>query len=179
MYSLQGRRERVRRRPRRLQQVEADLAGFEVHVRVADGGCEGDFGRGEGVGGRDEDVEAPETGCRGGGWSVGEAGRRRGGGSTFVSGAGEPSHDGFPVQDFGFGRGAEGLEGWGWFFDDGLELLEETFGGGGGGGAGGGHGGDEGSWLRRLVYWFEIDGDGSTQLGHVWLLDLGCFDSVP
>lgn len=62
MYSLQGRRERVCRRPRRFEQIEADFAGFEIHVGVADGGCEGDFGRGERVGGRDEDVEAPETG---------------------------------------------------------------------------------------------------------------------
>ena len=30
---------------------------------MADGGCEGDFGRGERVGWRDEDVEVPETGC--------------------------------------------------------------------------------------------------------------------
>lgn len=30
---------------------------------MTDGGCEGDFGRGEGVGRWDEDVEVPETGC--------------------------------------------------------------------------------------------------------------------
>lgn len=62
VYSLQRRSERVRRRPRRFQEVEADFASFEIHVRVADGGCEGDFGRGERVGWRDEDVEVPETG---------------------------------------------------------------------------------------------------------------------
>lgn len=65
MYSLQRRRERIRRRPRRFQQVEADFAGFEIDIRVADGCCEGDFGRGERVGWRDEDVEVPETGCWG------------------------------------------------------------------------------------------------------------------
>ena len=64
VYSLERRCERVCRRPRRFQEVEADLAGLEIHVWVADGGCEGDFGRGVGVGGRDEDVEVPETGWR-------------------------------------------------------------------------------------------------------------------
>lgn len=29
---------------------------------MADWGCEGNPGRGEGIGGRDEDVEVPETG---------------------------------------------------------------------------------------------------------------------
>ena len=62
MDSLQRRCERVRRRPRRLQKIEADFARLEIHIRVADGRRKGDFGRGERVGGRDEDVEAPEAG---------------------------------------------------------------------------------------------------------------------
>ena len=49
------------------------------------------------------------------------------------------------MQDFGFRRGAEGLEDGGWFFDDAFELLEEAFGGGRCGGAGAGHGGSNGS----------------------------------
>lgn len=72
-------------------------------------------------------------------------------GYTFVSGAWEAFHNGFPVQYFGFGRGAEVLEDWGWFFDDGFELLEEAFGGRRGGGAGGGHGGSDGGWSRRRL----------------------------
>ena len=59
---LQRRCERVRRRPRRLQEVEADFACFEIHVWVADRGRESDFGWCERVGGGDEDVEVPETG---------------------------------------------------------------------------------------------------------------------
>lgn len=82
MDSLQRRRERVRRRPRRLQKIEADFASLEIHIGVADGRREVDFGRGERVGGRDEDVEAPETG--------------------FVSGAGKAFHHSFPVQYLGF-----------------------------------------------------------------------------
>ncbi len=104
MYSLQCRCERVRRRPRRFQEVEADLAGLEVDVWVADGSCEGDSGRGEGIGGRDEDVEVPETGWEGsisrgaGGKSVMAAVGR--GAVTFVSCARETLHNGFPVQYF-------------------------------------------------------------------------------
>lgn len=67
-------------------------------------------------------------------------------GGTFVGCAGETFHDGFPVQYFGFGGGAEGLQDWGWVLDDGFELLEEALGGGRGGGAGGGHVGREGGW---------------------------------
>ena len=37
MDSLQRRRERVRRRPRRLQEVEADFASLEIYIGVADG----------------------------------------------------------------------------------------------------------------------------------------------
>lgn len=58
---------------------------------------------------------------------------------TIVSRAGETLHNGFPVQYLGFGPGSEGLEDWGWFFDDGFELLEEAFGGRRCGGTGGGH----------------------------------------
>ncbi len=106
MYSLQCRRERVCRRPRRFQEVETDLAGLEVDVWVADGSCEGDSGRGEGIGGRNEDVEVPETGwegsiSRGAGGKIVTAAVVGGGGrNTFVSCAGETLHNGFPVQYF-------------------------------------------------------------------------------
>ena len=59
---LQRRRKRVCRRPRRFQQVEADFSCLEIHVWVADWGRKGYFWRGERVGGRDEDVEVPQTG---------------------------------------------------------------------------------------------------------------------
>lgn len=66
MYSFQGGDEGVGGGPGRFEKVEADLARFEVHVRVADGGFEFYGRRGEGVGGRDGDVEFPEAGCGGG-----------------------------------------------------------------------------------------------------------------
>ena len=66
---LQRRRKRICRRPRCLQEVEADFTRFEIHVWVADWGRESDFGWCERVRGRDEDVEVPETGWKG--WSVG------------------------------------------------------------------------------------------------------------
>ncbi len=49
MYTGQSSRNRVRGCPRRLQQVEADLAGFEIYVWVADGRYEADCGRRERV----------------------------------------------------------------------------------------------------------------------------------
>ena len=45
---------------------EADLAGGEVDVGVAYGGDEGDFGRGEGVGGWDGEGQEPEAAGVGG-----------------------------------------------------------------------------------------------------------------
>lgn len=62
MDGLQRRRQRICRRPRRFQEVEADFSGLEIHVWVADWGGKGDSGRGERVGGRDKDVKVPETG---------------------------------------------------------------------------------------------------------------------
>lgn len=50
---------RVGRGPRALQHVEADLAGAEVDVRMADGRDEADGGRRVGVRRRDVDVEEP------------------------------------------------------------------------------------------------------------------------
>ena len=94
---LQRRRKRVRRRPRRLQEVETDFTRFEIHVWVADWGRESDFGWCERVGGRDEEV--PETGWEG--WSVGRLEERwfclifRT--ITFVSSPRDALQDGFPV----------------------------------------------------------------------------------
>jgi len=59
MYARHGGRDGVCRRPRRLEQIEADLAGLEVDVGVADGGDEADGGRGVRVGGWNVDVEGP------------------------------------------------------------------------------------------------------------------------
>lgn len=60
--SLQSRRKRVCRRPRRFQEVDADFTGLEIHIRVADRSRKGYLGWGERVGARDEDVEVPQTG---------------------------------------------------------------------------------------------------------------------
>jgi hypothetical protein len=59
MYRGHGRRYRVGRGPRALQEVEADLACFEIDVRVADGRDEADGGRREGICVGDVDVEEP------------------------------------------------------------------------------------------------------------------------
>jgi hypothetical protein len=59
MYTRHSCRNRVRGCPRRLQQVEADLACFEIYVWVADGRYEADCGRGERVGCRYRDGEEP------------------------------------------------------------------------------------------------------------------------
>ena len=59
MYTRHRGGKRVRRRPRRLQQVEADFTRFEIHVGVADGRYEADRGRGKGVRGRNGDGEEP------------------------------------------------------------------------------------------------------------------------
>lgn len=59
MYARHCGRDGVRRRPRCLEQIEADLAGLEVDIWVADGRDEADGGRGEGVCVRDVDVEGP------------------------------------------------------------------------------------------------------------------------
>lgn len=47
------------RAPGGLEGVEADLAGLEVHVRVADGSDKLDIRRGERIGRRNADVEEP------------------------------------------------------------------------------------------------------------------------
>jgi hypothetical protein len=46
-------------RPRSLEEIEADLAGFEIHVGVTDGCYKADGGRREGVRIRDVNVEEP------------------------------------------------------------------------------------------------------------------------
>ena len=45
MYRRQRARDSICRTPGRLEEVEADLAGLEVHVWVADGCTEEDCGR--------------------------------------------------------------------------------------------------------------------------------------
>ena len=59
MYARHGRRDGIRRGPGGLEQIEADLAGLEVDVGVADWRDEADGGRGEGVVRWDMDVEGP------------------------------------------------------------------------------------------------------------------------
>jgi hypothetical protein len=66
MHTRQRRSNSIRRRPRLLQQIEADLACLEVDVRVANWGYKADCGRGERVGGRDVDGEFPEAAWVGG-----------------------------------------------------------------------------------------------------------------
>jgi hypothetical protein len=65
MYRGHGSRYCVCRRPRALQEVEADLARFEVDVRVADGRYEADGGRREGICIGNVDVEKPAAACGG------------------------------------------------------------------------------------------------------------------
>lgn len=47
---------------------------------------------------------------------------------TFVCGAGNTFHNCFPVQEVGFGDGAEGVQDGRGFGGVGFELLEEAFG---------------------------------------------------
>jgi hypothetical protein len=63
VYARHGRRNCVGGRPRGLEQVEADLAGFEIDVGVADGRYEADGRWGEGVLRRDGDGEEPASVC--------------------------------------------------------------------------------------------------------------------
>ena len=63
MYRRHRRCDCVCGRPCGLEQVETDLAGFEVDVGVADGRDEADGGWGEGVGRGDVDVEEPAAAC--------------------------------------------------------------------------------------------------------------------
>lgn len=50
MDTSHSRGDSVSRGPRGLEKVEADFAGFEVDIGVADGGYEADGGGREGVG---------------------------------------------------------------------------------------------------------------------------------
>jgi len=59
MYRRHGRGDGVRGRPRRLEQVEADLARVEVDIGVADGRDEADRGRRVGVRVWNVDVKKP------------------------------------------------------------------------------------------------------------------------
>jgi hypothetical protein len=59
MYRRHGRGDGVRGRPRRLEQIKADLARLEVDVGVADGCDEADRGGRVGVRVRDVNVEEP------------------------------------------------------------------------------------------------------------------------
>lgn len=63
MYARHGRADSVRRRPRRLEQVEADFASLEVHVWVTDGRDEAHRGRRQRVLRGDVDVEEPASPC--------------------------------------------------------------------------------------------------------------------
>jgi hypothetical protein len=71
MYARHGGRDGVGWGPRRLEQIEADLAGLEVDVGVADGRDEADRGRRKGVGVWDVDVEGPAAAWGlSGGWLI-------------------------------------------------------------------------------------------------------------
>ena len=59
MYAGHGCGNCVCGRPRRFQEVEADLAGLEVDVWMADGRDEADFRRAERVLRRNADVKEP------------------------------------------------------------------------------------------------------------------------
>jgi hypothetical protein len=63
MYARHGGGDGIGGRPGRLEQIEADLAGLEVDVGVADGRDEADGRRREGVCVRDVDVESPAAAC--------------------------------------------------------------------------------------------------------------------
>ncbi len=63
MYASHGGGNSVRGCPRRLEEIEADLARLEVDVRVANGCVEFDGGWAEGVLCRDFDVEEPAAAC--------------------------------------------------------------------------------------------------------------------
>lgn len=129
----------VFRRSRQISPVLKSTFGWQIGVvKVILGGASGYEG---GMRMSRRQSPAGEGGGSVGGAGVGRRGEER---ITFVGGAGKALHDGFPVQDFGFGGGAEGLQDWGGVFDDGFELLEEAFGGGRGGGARGGHGASDG-----------------------------------
>lgn len=59
MYACHGRCDGICGCPARLEQIEADLAGLEVDVGVADGRYEAHGGRRVGIGVGDVDVEEP------------------------------------------------------------------------------------------------------------------------
>lgn len=59
VYTRHGRRDSVRRRPRRFEEIETDFSRLEVDIRVADGRDEADGGGRERVGGWDGDGEKP------------------------------------------------------------------------------------------------------------------------
>lgn len=63
VYARHRARNGIRRRPSRLEQVEADLAGFEIDVGVADGRYEADGGWREGILRGDRDGEEPAAVC--------------------------------------------------------------------------------------------------------------------
>lgn len=63
MYGIHSRRNGIRWRPRSLEQVQADFASLEMHIRVADGREKADSWRCQRVRVWDLDVEFPETAC--------------------------------------------------------------------------------------------------------------------
>ena len=73
------------------EQREADLAGLEVDIGMADGRDEGDLGRLERVFGRDGDLEEPQT--------------------AVVGRAAHAAQHGFPVEEIVVRDGAEVEEG--------------------------------------------------------------------
>ena len=92
----------------RRQQREADLAGLELDVRVADGRDEFDLGWLERVFSGDGDVEEPEA--------------------AVVGRAADAAKDGFPVEEVVVGDGAEVQEGLVWGRGVVLDLVDEALG---------------------------------------------------